>query len=61
MKRIEAIVTAWRRRTVLARTNARQIEMGQTFNQRAKFAVWDRRTDLGEHFWGTEGWRRRRA
>lgn len=47
----QGISMALRRRSELAMTNARQVELGQSFNQRVKFAVWDRRTDRHETVW----------
>lgn len=56
------LLVARRRQHALSLTNERQLEMGLTFNQRAKFAVWDRRTDLGETLWGSlQGVERRHA
>lgn len=43
---------ALRRQSELALTNDRQVELGQSFNQRVKFAVWDRRRDRPATLWG---------
>lgn len=47
----QGISMALRRREALAMTNDRQAELGQTFNQRVKFSVWDRRRDHAETIW----------
>lgn len=47
----QGISMALRRQHALAMTNERQAELGQTFNQRVKFAVWDRRRDRSETVW----------
>lgn len=57
----QGISMALRRQHALAMTNKRQAERGQTFNQRVKFAVWDRRTDRSETVWPAMGSARRVA
>jgi hypothetical protein len=47
----QGISMALRRQHALELTNERQAELGQTFNQRVKFAVWDRRRDRAETVW----------
>lgn len=51
----QGISMALRRRLALEKTNERQAELGQSFNQRVKFAVWDRRTDCAEIVWPAMG------
>lgn len=46
-----ALMTAKKRVQKVERTVGKQIEMEQSFNQRIKFQVWNRQTDLGEKFW----------
>lgn len=48
----QGISMALRRQSELALTNDRQVELGQSFNQRVKFAVWDRRRDRPATLWG---------
>lgn len=47
----QGISMALRRRSALALTEARQLELGQSFNQRVKFAVWNKQTDRPETVW----------
>ncbi|MDU9399267.1 hypothetical protein [Pseudomonas sp. zfem003] len=61
MQLAKHLQAARRRQYALSLTNERQIQLGQSFNQRAKFAVWDRRTDLGETVWPAMGELRRAA
>lgn len=60
----DTITDALRRRLDLQATIERQTERGQSFNQRIKFAVWDRRRDRPATLWGElqdDTRRRRRA
>lgn len=57
----QGISMALRRQSALEKTNERQAELGQTFNQRVKFAVWDRRRDRSETVWPAMGSARRVA
>lgn len=55
----QGISMALRRSHALDLTNERQLERGQSFNQRVKFAVWDRRRDRSETVWPAMADRRR--
>ena len=45
------VIAAFKRKLAIKATRNKQLELQQSFNQRVKFQVWNKQTDLGGKWW----------